>query len=220
MGRDDPRRVCEATPAPSGREARFSCVRYLCDRFLLASVVIRNGGILCWDLDALEPRPVAVVRPGVVRPIAEQPLRCLDVSPDGLFVATGGDDCVVGVLRVVRRAGQPELEALWGEKQSAPVYAVTFANHDGTLILASADRRGEVRLWNAETGETRGVLRDGSKNEEDWILSLEFSSDGRRLAAAQRGGNVLLWDMDRPRELLQRNRECAEQLRRLHGEPR
>lgn len=52
------------------------------------------------------------------------------------------------------------------------------------------------------------------------ILSLDFSADGRFLAACLHSGQVLLWDMRRPGLCLEGNRDAAEQLLRLRAESR
>ncbi|MCP3914014.1 MAG: protein kinase [bacterium] len=206
-----------ALPARPIKALRLSCVRYLGSRFLLGTEAshIEKGGLLRWDLDApgAPPVPVALaeVRGG---------LRCLTVSSAGKIVATGGDDRFVRVMRVARKDGAPELESIWRADHGAAVFAVAFAERDGALILASGDRQGGVRLWDAETGAERGHLRDSTEGGGEMILSLDFSEDGRYLAACGSSGRVLLWDLDRPRRCLEGNRDCAERLLRLQAEVR
>ncbi|MCP3916972.1 MAG: protein kinase [bacterium] len=192
-----------------GDEPRLTCVRFLGPRFLLASSV-GGSGLLLWDTSQRSTPPVSVA-PFVAR----RTLRCLDVSRDGRFVATGGDDQLLRVLRVVWREGRPTLETVWKEDHGASVFAVAFTERDGALVLASADRLGGIRLWDGETGAERGTVRDALETVDEMVLSLDFTPDGRYLAASKSLGRVLLWDMDRSRRCLERNRDCAEHVERL-----
>jgi hypothetical protein len=63
----------------------------------------------------------------------------------------------------------------------------------GALLALGAGRR--VRLWDGE----RRSLREESQELEGTVLSLAWSRDGRRLAAAGHG-EVLLWRPDEPGE--------------------
>ena len=83
------------------------------------------------------------------------------------------------------------------------VHAVAFAPDGKTLATTGADRT--VRLWNARTGETKGVL-EGHRQR---VRALAFSPDGKALASGagefqddRFAGEVRLWDT-RTRELKQ-----------------
>jgi WD40 repeat protein len=67
-----------------------------------------------------------------------QPLRALAWSPDGRFLATGGDDNVLRIWYPARR------QKLLGIQQDAPVLAVSWSP-DGKMIAAASGR--SVTLW-------------------------------------------------------------------------
>jgi WD40 repeat protein len=83
---------------------------------------------------------------------------------------------------------------------------------DGQL-LASAGDGGAIRLWDAATGQPRGVLSGHSH----WAWSLAFSPDSKRLASgggmANRAGEVWLWDVGMQKRLAAFTMETA------HGGP-
>lgn len=201
-------------PRATERAARLSCVCYLDKQYLLASEAGSQNefGLLRWDIYDRKAQPVQAVPHE-----SQRAVRCLALSPDGRLLAYGGDDGLVRVMRVDSRSGTPELKFGWQREHRAHVMAVAFTQRDQTLILASADRQGGIRLWEAETGAERGVVRDTSESTNEMILSVQFSSDGGYLAASQRGGRVLLWDMDQPRRCLDGNRDCANQLLHLRA---
>lgn len=81
-------------------------------------------------------------------------------------------------------------------------YFETVAYHPTQPLVAAGGCRefesvvrcaqGEVRFWNAESGEQVGEpLLQASR-----IIDIAFSPEGRRLAAGTREGNVILWDME------------------------
>ncbi len=64
---------------------------------------------------------------------------------------------------------------------------------DGRLLASSAAYRDPVvKLWDAETGEPRGVLT----GHQSWVASLQFSADGRKLYSAGSDTTLRIWDVD------------------------
>ncbi|HEY7051156.1 MAG TPA: TIR domain-containing protein [Mycobacterium sp.] len=70
--------------------------------------------------------------------------------------------------------------------------AVTSVAISGKRV-AGGSEDGTVQLWDADTGAAIG---GPFKSHDDWVTSVEFSSDGRLLAAGNRDGTVQLWSTD------------------------
>ena len=112
-------------------------------------------------------------------------------SPDGKFLASGGDDNAVILWNVV---DENEREAFI--EHSKAVTSVAFSP-DGKL-LASASLDGYVRLWHVSSEGRRISLRHG-----DSVESVAFSSDGKTLVSGggDQEGSVTLWDVPQKRDI-------------------
>ncbi len=127
-------------------------------------------------------------------------------SPDGNTIASGsghwaGYESTYSDGEEIRlwnaNTGQL-IKTLTGHKDV--VSSVVFSP-DGNLIvsgdwyswdgyLSSGTWSGEIRVWNAHTGEHLKTL----KGHTGGVSSLAFSSDGKTLASGRTDGTVLLWD--------------------------
>jgi WD40 repeat protein len=86
------------------------------------------------------------------------------------------------------------VEAVEGD-QDGPVWSLAFAS--GDAYLASATIKGDVRIKDLATGESRLVMNGSFGSSK----SLAFSPDGRTLAVAGGGAAVRQWAMDTGTEL-------------------
>jgi WD40 repeat protein/serine/threonine protein kinase len=112
------------------------------------------------------------------------------ISPDGRFVASGGNDWKV---RLWNLGGwepgitTPPCRLLKGHAHS--VWSVVFSP-DGRL-LASGSLDGTIMLWDVHTGKNTLTLAGHSR----WHSLLAFSPDGRTIAAGGDDGTINRWDL-------------------------
>lgn len=113
------------------------------------------------------------------------PVTALAFSPNGLQLASGGEDGSARFWDAI--TGQPAPQKTVGHSRT--VTALAYApNVD---VLASASTDGDVRLWNIGTGETIGRPLDASANR---VNAVAFSADGARIASGGGDGTLRLWD--------------------------
>jgi WD40 repeat protein len=122
-------------------------------------------------------------------------VRDLVFSPDGHRLAAGGGDLpddrgVVLLWDLQRGAVASELPA----KHTHLVKSVAFSP-DGTLLASASSNLlgsdGEVLLWDVG----RSALRRRLAGHAGGVGSVAFSPTGGLLAAGDRAGNTLLWDV-------------------------
>lgn len=115
----------------------------------------------------------------------------LAYSPDGSVLASGSQD---GAIKIWDPQTGQALKTLEAE---ALVCSVAVAP-DGR-VLASGCSDGAVKLWDLQAGKLQHSLHTSKSNAA--VLCVEFSPDGRRLAASN-GGQLVLWSMALRQELL------------------
>lgn len=71
----------------------------------------------------------------------------------------------------------------------------SLVRHDG--LVASGSRDKTIRLWDAATWESIGVLT----GHEAEIESIAFSRDGKSLASSDESGSIRLWNVERREEI-------------------
>lgn len=125
-----------------------------------------KSGIRLWDVDS--GRGLWAFSPGV-------PVWCVAFSPDSKRLSWGSQERA-GILDA--ETGR-EILAFKGQKGG--VRQAVFSP-DGTRVL-SIDDRGDVKLWNAETGQENWNLDD-----KHWISRAVFSPDGAKVLSASDDG--------------------------------
>ncbi len=118
------------------------------------------------------------------RQVAGGKARGVAIDRQGRLLATGNDSGAVQLWELGREIEPIRLEGHWNQ-----VWALAFS--PVAPLLASADRDGQIRLWDAATG----ALRWANMTGHGAIWSLEFTPDGRELMSAS-DTRVGFWDVE------------------------
>ncbi|MCK5799362.1 MAG: protein kinase [Deltaproteobacteria bacterium] len=121
--------------------------------------------------------------PRIWRRDLNAPIYAVDFSPDGRWIAAGGQDHTIYLLATETR----DRRVLRGHVDQ--VRALAFSP-DGKR-LASGTWSGAIFVWNLDRG-THRELRGHTKV----VRHLAFSPDGKRLASASWDGTCRLWPLD------------------------
>lgn len=73
-------------------------------------------------------------------------------------------------------------------RHEATVVAVHLSPGASRVVGGSAD--GNIRIWDAASGQERRVLR----SHVDWVREVAFSPDGRSIVSASDDGTISLWN--------------------------
>ncbi|MCE9604822.1 MAG: protein kinase [Planctomycetia bacterium] len=169
-----------------------AAVRALCflpeDRQLLSCG--EDNTIRLWDLATAKTVRVWQ-QPAWVMDIAlaRDGRRCYTADADGKVRSFAPADAATGATTT-----QLDFQA-----HAASINALALSQNSSPL-LATASRDGTVKLWDAATGAPRATL----SGHERHVLALDFSPDGKTLAAGDDAGCLILWDVAtaRPRHTL------------------
>lgn len=109
-------------------------------------------------------------------------------SPDGKFVAISTQEIDNGKCPVImwNIPGRKAELTLTGHQD---VITSLIFSPDGKL-LASADERGAINLWDVATGQPLGTLKEHVE-----VACIAFSPDGKMLASGGHDRTVLLWNV-------------------------
>lgn len=126
-------------------------------------------------------------------------IRTLTFSPNGCFLATGGEDKTVRLWDLSKGH-----EVSFPGRHVDSVNALSFSSD--SRLLASGSGDGQIKLWDAWNVFTRvsngEVLKISMDREistvgrhENGIRALGFSSNNRLLASGDEDGTIQLWDV-------------------------
>jgi len=108
----------------------------------------------------------------------------INLSPNGMVVATGGGDNLIKLCDV---ASGETIHILSGHK--GPVCKVVFSP-DGTL-LASCGLDKTIKIWNI----VRGAKKQTLVKHTGAVNSLDYSPDGLLLASSSDDSSVIIWNL-------------------------
>ncbi len=143
--------------------------------FLIASAG-DNGEIKLWNLQN-----------GTVATLGrhDDAINSIAFSPDGKFLASGGDDYVLKLWNVSHKHHIATHEHITDQVRSQ-VKAVAFSPNG--KMIATGGRH--AKLWDANTRNEIVTFR-----HHEWVWTVTFSSDSKLLATGDNRGQVTVWDL-------------------------
>jgi len=173
--------------------------KYIAATFFDDKCMVLNAadGTVAKELDLNLPR----TRCDGFAPEGTNPLRACAFSPDGKYLAVGGDDLVVNVFDTSTWETVYELKGHTGS-----ILALDFSPDGRYLSSGSGTDKvipqnageNQTRIWDMETGEQVAVLG----GHRDGVLAVKWSNAGDRLATASDDRTLRVWEMPSGTELM------------------
>lgn len=117
------------------------------------------------------------------------PVRDLAFSPDGLLLASVGDDGALVIRELVAGQGASQGEPLFATQPAEGLTRVAFSA-DGQMVV-TGDMQGQIVVWSVAT---RTIISQWSVDDASPITGLAFA-DASTLVAGTEAGSVFLWNL-------------------------
>jgi WD40 repeat protein len=108
-------------------------------------------------------------------------------SPDGAFLASGGDSRIIQVWEL--STGKLKAWLSWPANTASTMINSLAFSVDGSLIVAGGQYAPDIGVWDAGSGKAITVL----KGHTGPITSLAFSPEGVRLISGSADQTIRVW---------------------------
>jgi WD40 repeat protein len=153
------------------------------------------GRILLWDISGENDIAVPTIIVPTVIDAHEDEVNAIAYSPDGRYLASGGDDCTVKVWNIADNSCAARLQG-----HTVEIWSVCFSPN--SKILASGSSDGSVRLWNGDACDGSCLVHLLSHHRRS-VHSIAFSPNGRTLASGGTDRTVRLWNPNEQKQMNQ-----------------
>jgi glucose repression regulatory protein TUP1 len=122
-------------------------------------------------------------------------IRAVCFSPDGKFLATGGEDHKIRIWDI-----QAKRVCSMFTGHTSDIYSLEFSNNGRLLVSGSGDK--SVRVWDMESNQLKSKFIIESTNIKDpGVTCVAISPDSRYIAAGSLDKFVRVWDVQQDRIL-------------------
>lgn len=145
-----------------------------------------DGTILIWSTADLAAPQASLTE-------HKDDFHALEVTPDGRYMLSVGFNDPVYAWSLAQPANRPETLIPRTDEQTGKLPTLDLAISADGETVATADTGGVVRLWSLASPESAfGVLSTQSQYD---LMALDYSADGKHLAAGSGDARVYVWDL-------------------------